>query len=89
MDAVAEEADEKKRHAERLEEELTVKEAAATRGGGRNKTRSIGNVCIRGEGKVAENTLTNNLVELEGNVKEQAVKIEGYKTQCGKLNRAK
>lgn len=29
--------------------------------------------------------LTHNLVELEGNVKEQAVKIEEYKTQCGNL----
>ncbi|KAF3834876.1 hypothetical protein F7725_027434 [Dissostichus mawsoni] len=28
---------------------------------------------------------TNNLVELEGNVKEQAAKIEEYKTQCGNL----
>ncbi|XP_035508749.1 FYVE and coiled-coil domain-containing protein 1 [Morone saxatilis] len=29
--------------------------------------------------------LTTNLVELEGNVKEQATKIEDYKTQCGNL----
>uniref|UniRef100_A0A8C4DNH1 FYVE and coiled-coil domain-containing protein 1 n=1 Tax=Dicentrarchus labrax TaxID=13489 RepID=A0A8C4DNH1_DICLA len=29
--------------------------------------------------------LTTNLVELEGNVKEQATKIEEYKTQCGNL----
>ncbi|XP_070764455.1 FYVE and coiled-coil domain-containing protein 1 [Enoplosus armatus] len=29
--------------------------------------------------------LTANLVELEGNVKEQATKIEDYKTQCGNL----
>ncbi|XP_038571987.1 FYVE and coiled-coil domain-containing protein 1 isoform X1 [Micropterus salmoides] len=29
--------------------------------------------------------LTTNLVELEGNVKEQAAKIEDYKTQCGNL----
>ncbi|KAF1385786.1 hypothetical protein PFLUV_G00111390 [Perca fluviatilis] len=29
--------------------------------------------------------LTTNLIELEGNVKEQANKIEDYKTQCGNL----
>ncbi|KAK5907545.1 hypothetical protein CesoFtcFv8_005381 [Champsocephalus esox] len=176
MDAVAE-ADEKKRQAERLEEELTLKEAAATRGETKlealvtsaseekarlqvkveeqcsaldklqgaltvrekeasnlqrqlqdlqrsleekekdteevkeraqqdkeemqKKSNGLGSEVTALKGKLKEkdaqleskhqsliterDTLTNNLVELEGNVKEQAVKIEEYKTQCGSL----
>ncbi|XP_010770724.1 FYVE and coiled-coil domain-containing protein 1-like [Notothenia coriiceps] len=134
MDAVAE-ADEKKRQAERLEEELTLKEAAATRG--ETKLEALvtsaseekakwevkveeqcsaldklqGALTVREKetrsevtalkGKLKEkdaqlgskhqsliterDKLTRNLVELEGNAKEQAAKVEEYKTQCGNL----
>uniref|UniRef100_A0A8C9ZL83 FYVE and coiled-coil domain-containing protein 1 n=1 Tax=Sander lucioperca TaxID=283035 RepID=A0A8C9ZL83_SANLU len=64
-----------------LKEQLKMKEAEFT-----SSCKTLQQLEAKNQSLTTErNKLTTNLVELEGNVKEQANKIEDYKTQCGNL----
>ncbi|XP_060889189.1 FYVE and coiled-coil domain-containing protein 1 [Labrus mixtus] len=64
-----------------LKEQLQIKEAKLT-----SSYETLEQLKTKNQSLTTErDKLTSNLAELEGNVKEQAMKIEDYKTQCGNL----
>ncbi|XP_020503248.2 FYVE and coiled-coil domain-containing protein 1 [Labrus bergylta] len=64
-----------------LKEQVHIKEAELT-----SSYETLEQLKTKNQSLTTEkDKLTSNLAELEGNVKEQAMKIEDYKTQCGNL----
>ncbi|KAM7012460.1 FYVE and coiled-coil domain-containing protein 1 isoform 1-T2 [Tautogolabrus adspersus] len=64
-----------------LKEQLQIKEAELT-----SSYETLEQLETKNQSLTTErDKLTSNLAELEGNVNEQAMKIDDYKTQCGNL----